>query len=74
MRSGHEDVLTEYDMYNKKFGLWLWEFTGIVEDSIEKIIALANKYNFDHDEAIRCFADVLDSITDECSFSKYMEE
>lgn len=61
-------------MDNKKFGLWLWEFTNIVEDSIEKLISLANKYNFDHDEVIKNFADVLNSITDECSFSKYMEE
>lgn len=55
----------------KEHAAWVKEFAEIVAGSVDKVIALADKYNVDRDNAMDYFATNVATMTEISTFKNY---
>ena len=58
-------------MSDKEYAAWNEEFAEIVASSVDKVIALADKYNVDRDNAMNYFAMNVAAMTEISTFKNY---
>lgn len=56
---------------DKEHAAWVKEFAEIVAVSVDKVIALADKYNVDRDNAMDYFATNVATMTEISTFKNY---
>lgn len=59
------------ELSEKEHAAWVKEFAEIVAVSIDKVIALADKYNVDRDNAMDYFATNVSTMTEISTFKNY---
>lgn len=59
------------ELSEKEHAAWVKEFAEIVAVSVDKVIALADKYNVDRDNAMDYFATTVSTMTEISTFKNY---
>lgn len=59
------------ELSEKEHAAWVKEFAEIVAVSVDKVIALADKYNVDRDNAMAYFATNVSTMTEISTFKNY---
>lgn len=59
------------ELSEKEHAAWVKEFAEIVAVSVDKVIALADKYNADRDNAMDYFATNVSTMTEIGTFKNY---
>ena len=59
------------ELSDKEHAAWVKEFAEIVAGSVDKVIALADKYNVDRDNAMDYFATNVATMTEISTFKNY---
>lgn len=59
------------ELSKKEHAAWVKEFAEIVAVSVDKVIALADKYNVDRDNAMDYFATNVSTMTEISTFKNY---
>lgn len=59
------------ELSEKEHAAWVKEFAEIVAVSVDKVIALADKYNVDRDNAMDYFATNVATMTEISTFKNY---